>query len=246
MPSTRARPRRLPASRNVSIPFDGHRWSLRARLASVNFRHSVRRIVDSNGGIRTEGIASGESRCPLFFSEAEPLSRVNMSRTRIMSPERVRQTLRRLAYELIEHNRGADSLELFGIRQSGVPLAHTVADEINAVEGTAIEAYDLDVTPFRDDQPDLKPPPPPHDVDVTDRDVILVDDVVFTGRTARAALDAVLQYGRPHSIQLVVLVDRGHREYPIQPDCTGRRLQTKHQERVIVETGEEFAVYVED
>jgi pyrimidine operon attenuation protein/uracil phosphoribosyltransferase len=163
-----------------------------------------------------------------------------------MSPERARRTLRRLAYEIIEHNRGADSLELFGIQQSGVPIAHAIAEEISAVEETAVEAYDLDVTPFRDDRPELDPPAPSHDVDVGDRDVILVDDVVFTGRTARAALDAVLQYGRPRSIQLVVLIDRGHREYPIQPDCTGRRLQTKHQEQVIVETDEAFAVYVED
>jgi pyrimidine operon attenuation protein/uracil phosphoribosyltransferase len=164
-----------------------------------------------------------------------------------MSPERVQRTLRRLAYEIIEHNRGADSLELFGIQHSGVPLAHAVAGEIKAAEETAVEAYDLDVTPFRDDRPDLEPAmPPPHDVDVTDQDVILVDDVVFTGRTARAALDAVLQYGRPRSIQLVVLIDRGHREYPIQPDCTGRRLQTKHQEEVVVKTDGEFAVFVDD
>lgn len=164
-----------------------------------------------------------------------------------MSPERVRRTLRRLAYEIIEHNRGADSLELFGIQRSGVPVAQVVADEIGAVEETSVEAYDLDVTPFRDDRPNVdSPSAPPHDVDVADRDVILVDDVVFTGRTARAALDAVLQYGRPRSIQLVVLIDRGHREYPIQPDCTGRRLQTKHKEEVVVETDGEFAVYVED
>lgn len=170
-----------------------------------------------------------------------------MGRTRIMSPERVRRTLRRLAYEIIEHNRGGDSIELFGIQRSGVPLAEVVADEVGAVEETSLASYDLDVTPFRDDRPDLDPPStPPHDVDVTDRDVILVDDVVFTGRTARAALDAVLQYGRPRSIQLVVLIDRGHREYPIHPDCTGRRLQTKHKEEVVVETDGEFAVYVED
>ncbi|MEF8816106.1 MAG: bifunctional pyr operon transcriptional regulator/uracil phosphoribosyltransferase PyrR [Salinibacter sp.] len=169
-----------------------------------------------------------------------------MGRTRIMSPERVHRTLRRLAYEIIEQNRGAESLEIFGIQRSGVPLAQLVADEIGAVEETAPKTYDLDVTPFRDDRPDVEPPAtPPHDVDVTGRDVILVDDVVFTGRTARAALDAVLQYGRPSSIQLVVLVDRGHREYPIQPDCTGRRLQTKHKEEVVVETGGKSAVYVE-
>ena len=164
-----------------------------------------------------------------------------------MSPERVRRSLRRLAHEIIEHNRGADSVKLFGIQRSGVPLAHSVSDEINAVEGSTIEVLDLDVTPFRDDRPGLDPPTPPlHDVDVADRDVVLVDDVVFTGRTARAALDAILQYGRPRSIQLVVLIDRGHREYPIQPDCTGRRLQTKHREQVAVETDGELAVYVED
>ena len=164
-----------------------------------------------------------------------------------MSPARVRRTLRRLAYEIVERNQGGDALELFGIRESGVPLAQTLAEEVNAIEDTALTANDLDVTPFRDDHPDLDPPEtPPHDVDVTGRDVILVDDVLFTGRTVRAALDAVLQYGRPHSIQLVVLIDRGHREYPIQPDCTGRLLQTKHREEVIVDTDGDFAVYVED
>lgn len=163
-----------------------------------------------------------------------------------MTSERVRRTLRRLAYEVIEDNRGADSLEVFGIEQSGVPLAHILTEEIGAIEDTTLDAYELDVTPFRDDRPDLAPPTPPHDVEVTDRDVILVDDVLFTGRTARAALDAILQYGRPRSIQLVVLIDRGHREYPIQPDCTGRLLQTKHREEVVVDTDDDLAVYVED
>jgi pyrimidine operon attenuation protein/uracil phosphoribosyltransferase len=163
-----------------------------------------------------------------------------------MSPARVRRTLRRLAYEIVERNQGADSIELFGILESGVPLARTVAEEINAIEDTRLTAHELDVTPFRDDQPDQQSSSPSHDVDVTDRDVILVDDVLFTGRTARAALDAVLQYGRPRSIQLVVLIDRGHREYPIQPDCTGRLLQTKHREEVVVDTDDDYAVYVED
>jgi pyrimidine operon attenuation protein/uracil phosphoribosyltransferase len=163
-----------------------------------------------------------------------------------MSPARVRRTLRRLAYEIVERNRGADTLELFGIQESGVPLAETLADEINAIEDTALTSYGLDVTPFRDDHAAEEPPAPPHDVDVTGRDVILVDDVLFTGRTSRAALDAVLQYGRPSSIQLVVLIDRGHREYPIQPDYTGRLLQTKHREEVVVATDGDFSVSVED
>lgn len=170
-----------------------------------------------------------------------------MARTRIMSPERVERTLRRLAYELIERNRGADSLEIFGIEESGVPLAQTLAAEINEVEGGGVTPYSLDVSPFRDDRPDLSPPDPPsRDLEVTERDVVLVDDVLFTGRTARAALDAVLQYGRPRTIQLTVLIDRGHREYPIQPDCVGRLLQTKHREQVVVETDGDFGVYVED
>ena len=170
-----------------------------------------------------------------------------MAQTLIMSPERVRRTLRRLAYEILERNQGAEALDLFGILESGAPLARSIAREINSIEGSNLSAHDLDVTPFRDDQPEATPPPTDaeHDVDVTDRNVILIDDVLFTGRTARAALDAVLQHGRPRSIQLVVLIDRGHREYPIQPDCTGRLLQTKHRERVVVET-DDYAVYVRD
>ncbi len=172
-----------------------------------------------------------------------------MAKTLIMSPERVRRTLRRLAYEILERNQGAEALDLFGILESGAPLARSLTREINDIEGSALSAHDLDVTPFRDDRPEAAPPSHAEaggDVDVTDRNVILVDDVLFTGRTARAALDAVLQYGRPRSIQLVVLIDRGHREYPIQPDCTGRLLQTKHRERVVVETDEDYAVYVQD
>ena len=171
-----------------------------------------------------------------------------MSQTRILSPKRVRRTLCRLAYEIVEHNQGAGSIALFGIEQSWVPIARAMADEVNTIDESDHMAYPLDVTPFRDDRPDVAPPEaPPHDLDVTDRDVVLIDDVVFTGRTARAALDAVLQYGRPRSIQLVVLIDRGHREYPIQPDAVGRRLQTKHREKVLVTPeADGFSVYVSD
>jgi pyrimidine operon attenuation protein/uracil phosphoribosyltransferase len=162
-----------------------------------------------------------------------------------MSPERVQRTLRRLAYEIVEHNRGAEQLSVFGIRTSGVPLAEALTREINRIEEADLTAHGLDVTPFRDDRAEgARGSQSP--VDVTDRDVILVDDVLFTGRTARAALDAIIQFGRPRSIQLVVLIDRGHREYPIQPDYVGRQLQTKHREQVVVDTGGDFAVYVED
>ncbi len=166
-------------------------------------------------------------------------------RTRIMSPEQVRRTLRRLAYEVVERNRGAADVQLFGVLQSGAPLARAIAEEIGVIEDAEIPVHDLNVGPYRDDRDTPSPPDtPPANVDVTDQDVILVDDVLFTGRTARAALDAIIQFGRPRSIQLMVLVDRGHREYPIRPDYVGRALQTKHQEQVEVALDEAFAVYV--
>ncbi len=169
------------------------------------------------------------------------------NRTLILSPARARRTLSRLAYEVIERNQGAEALEIVGIRRSGVPLAEALAEEIGAIEGRSLSAHALDATPFRDDRSGTPASVQDHSAvhaDVTDRDVVLVDDVLFTGRTARAALDAVVQHGRPRSIQLVVLVDRGHREYPIQPDYVGRTFPTKHQERIEVAADEGFAVYV--
>jgi len=169
------------------------------------------------------------------------------SRTLLFPPARVRRTLTRLAYEIVERNRGGETLEIFGIRTRGVALAKTIAEVIGDVEDLTLRVHPLDVTPFRDD---LEDPPEPEPLDprpkVEGRNVVLVDDVLFTGRTARAAIDAVLSYGRPASIQLAVLIDRGHREYPIQPDFVGRTIPTKHRERVLVEVGEEIAVYLEE
>ncbi len=169
-----------------------------------------------------------------------------MSRTQIMSPGRVAQTLRRLAYEVVERNRGAADVELFGIRTRGTALAHALSTQITQVVNRPFEVHELDVSAFRDDLERPAPRPEPRGPDITDRDVILVDDVLFTGRTVRAALDAIIQYGRPRSIQLVVLIDRGHREYPIQPDYVGRTIPTKHRERVVVEVGAAPAVFVEE
>ncbi len=168
------------------------------------------------------------------------------SRTLILSPERVRRTLTRLAYEVVERNRGAATLDVVGILDSGRPLAEALAEEIGAVEGHALPAHALDTQPYRDDRTERAAGENRSriEADLDGRDVILVDDVLFTGRTARAALDAVIQFGRPHSIQFVALIDRGHREYPIQPDYVGRRLQTKHRERVFVDAEGDFAVYV--
>jgi pyrimidine operon attenuation protein/uracil phosphoribosyltransferase len=170
-----------------------------------------------------------------------------MPRTALLSPERVRRTLTRLAYEVVERNRGSETLEVFGIRTRGVALAETLARIIGEAGGRDVPVYALDVTPFRDDLPNA-PDPKPLDPqpEVAGRDVVLVDDVLFTGRTARAAIDAVLAYGRPASIQLAVLIDRGHREYPIQPDFVGRVIPTKHRERVTVEVNDDVAVYLEE
>jgi pyrimidine operon attenuation protein / uracil phosphoribosyltransferase len=164
-----------------------------------------------------------------------------------MSPERVRRTLTRLAYEIVERNRGGETVEVFGIRSRGVALAEAIAEVIAEVEGKAPAVHPLDVTPFRDDLDDppsieeLNPRP-----EVEGRDVILVDDVLFTGRTVRAAIDAVLHYGRPASIQLAVLIDRGHREYPVRPDYLGLSVPTKHRERVHVEVEGTGGVYLEE
>jgi len=189
----------------------------------------------------------------LDFSLAAPIQNHNRkskmaTRTLILSPERVERTIRRLAYEVVERNRGSEHLMLFGIYRRGPVVAQALADAIEAIDGQAVPVHGLDVGPYRDDRErsGKTMPSPDEDIDVTDRAVILVDDVLFTGRTARAALDAIVHYGRPRSIQLVVLIDRGHREYPIQPDYVGRTIPTKHKERVVVEATEDLAVYIEE
>ena len=164
-----------------------------------------------------------------------------------MPADRMRRTLSRLAYEVVERNRG-DDLEVFGIRRRGAVVAEALAAEIGAIGNRTLGVTPLDVRAYRDDRDRSAPldEPAPPSLDVTDRTVLLVDDVLFTGRTARAALDAVVHFGRPRSIQLAVLIDRGHREYPIQPDYVGRTLPTKHKERVVVDVDEGFAVYIEE
>jgi len=163
-----------------------------------------------------------------------------------MSPAQVERTLTRLAYEIVERNRGADNLLVFGIEAAGARLARSLARRLSEMEGRTVESHDLDVTAFRDDTDEDPPAVDPirGGVDVTDRDIILVDDVLYTGRTVRAALDAVIRYGRPRSIQLMVLIDRGHREYPIQADYVGRTIPTKSMERVVVEQADDVTVSV--
>ena len=168
------------------------------------------------------------------LNPAEPRSS-RPSRT-VLEAADISRALTRIAHEILERNKGADGLVLLGIPSRGVPLAHRLVDRIAAVEGTRVPVGSLDVTMFRDDLR-LRPPRslehtelPPDGVE--GRTVVLVDDVLFSGRTIRAALDALHEQGRPARVQLAVLVDRGHRELPIRADYVGKNLPTSMAERV--------------
>ena len=173
-------------------------------------------------------------------------------KTEIISSDRVDRILNRIAYEIIERNKGASTLEIVGIKRKGSKIAADIARRIARIEGIEVRLNDLDVSAYRDDRSGRSDrnsgsggeDTTPDFGDMTGRDVILVDDVLFTGRTSRAALDAIVQYGRPRSIQLVALVDRGHREFPIQPDYVGKSIPTKHRERVEVDVDGDLSVYL--
>jgi len=157
--------------------------------------------------------------------------------SRILTADDVARALRRLAHEVVEANHGAQGLVLLGIQTRGVPLARRLARLITDIEGTEVPYGALDVTLYRDDLEQRGPKPLSETqvpVDVDGRTVVLVDDVLYTGRTIRAALDAVSELGRPASIRLVVLVDRGHRELPIRADHVGKNLPTAYGDRIRV------------
>lgn len=143
----------------------------------------------------------------------------------ILSPEELRRTLNRLASQIVERTRDLTQLALLGIYTRGVPLANLLARQIEILEDVSISVGALDITFYRDDldQIGLRTPAKTHiPFDLTDKTLVLVDDVIFKGRTIRAALNAVNEYGRPEVIRLAVLVDRGHRELPIHPDFVGK------------------------
>ena len=154
----------------------------------------------------------------------------------VMDGEQIRRSLSRIAHEILERNRGADDLVLVGVMARGDVLAARLADRIEELEGRPVEVGALDPSGHRDDRghsPPARRPPsrvPPIDGKV----VILVDDVIWHGRTVRAAMDALIEFGRARAIQLVVLVDRGHRELPIRPDYVGKNLPTRRDEAVDV------------
>lgn len=170
----------------------------------------------------------------------------NPSRGRIMDEATIDRTLTRIAHEILEKHRGCDGLVLVGIRSRGVPLARRLCDKIKKIEGCEIPVGLLDINLYRDDlttisdHPILRKTEIPFPID--GQKVILVDDVLFTGRTIRAALDGIIDLGRPRLIQLAVLIDRGHRELPIRADYVGKNVPTSLDEKVRVSLREEDGV----
>lgn len=161
-----------------------------------------------------------------------------MSAHQLMSPAEIRRATVRIAHEIVEQNKGCQDLVLIGIRTRGAPLAERIAQSIAGFEGEQPPVGTLDIGLYRDDLQRLAGPPRlrPTDIPVSIEGmrVVLVDDVLYTGRTIRAALDAVADHGRPQRIQLAVLIDRGHRELPIRPDYVGKNVPTAHSENVRV------------
>lgn len=159
-------------------------------------------------------------------------------KTVLMDETAINRAITRLSHEIIERNDGASGIALIGIKTRGVPLAEGISAALLSLEGVAVPVGELDITLYRDDLSELLEAPEVKgskiDFDVRGKDVILCDDVIFTGRTVRAAIDAVMKIGRPRSIQLAVLIDRGHRELPIRPDYVGKNVPTSLAEVISV------------
>lgn len=178
-----------------------------------------------------------------------------MNKKKIILDERAMgRALTRVAHEIVEKNKGGDDLLLVGIKTRGVPIAKRLHEKIKQIEDVDVPIGELDITLYRDDlekatadsDPELRGSDIP--VDLANKKVILVDDVLYTGRTVRAAMDAVMDIGRPASIQLAVLVDRGHRELPIRADYIGKNIPTSEREIIVVKLDEidgldEVAIY---
>ena len=160
------------------------------------------------------------------------------SATVLLDAKDIKRAITRMAHEIIETHRGVEGLALIGIQTRGVFIAQRLRAEIEKIEGVQLPCGEMDINLYRDDwtrisyQPIVKPTAIPFNVD--DRNILLVDDVLYTGRTIRAAMDALMDFGRPARISLAVLVDRGHREFPIQADFTGKRIESDYNQRVNV------------
>jgi pyrimidine operon attenuation protein / uracil phosphoribosyltransferase len=160
----------------------------------------------------------------------------------LLDDKAIQRSLIRISHEIIEKNKGVEDVVLVGIRRRGFPLAERIAAQIAKIEGVEVPVGSVDITLYRDDLTCLDDMPKVNDKDiginVKDKKVVLVDDVLYTGRTARAAIDAVIGVGRPKMIQLAVLIDRGHRELPIRADFVGKNVPTSKTELISVELNE--------
>lgn len=174
-------------------------------------------------------------------------------KAQILDENGIRRSLTRIAHEIVEKNKGIEGIILVGIRRRGVPLAERLAAIIEQTEGVRPPVGKLDITLYRDDLTVLSDQPILHSTDIPEhvdrKKIVLVDDVLFTGRTVRAAMDALIDLGRPTAIQLAVLIDRGHRELPIRADYIGKNVPTSKREEVLVKLaevdGEDGVVIVE-
>ncbi len=159
----------------------------------------------------------------------------------IMDEKAIERALFRISHEIIEKNKGVENIVLVGIMTRGWPLAHRLAKKIEEIEGSKVPLFSLDITYYRDDyEKDDRAPLSVKSVDfnIKDKTVVLVDDVLYTGRTVRAALDAIVDQGRPKNVELAVLIDRGHRELPIRADFIGKNVPTSRLERISVQLEE--------
>lgn len=156
----------------------------------------------------------------------------------IMDKDQITRTLKRISHEIIERNKGVENIVLFGIKTRGVYIAKRIQDNILKFEDEKIPLYEIDITPYRDDL-DHKVEAENHiNIDLSNKKVVLIDDVLYTGRTVRAAMDAIMDIGRPSYIQFVALIDRGHRELPIRADYVGKNIPTSLDEIVEVKLNE--------
>ncbi len=165
-------------------------------------------------------------------------------KAQVMDEEGIKRVITRIAHEILERNKGAENLVLIGIRSRGVYLANRLSREISKIEDIVPPVGILDISFYRDDIATHRVQVSSTEIpfDVTERDVVLVDDVLFTGRSVRAAMDAIVDFGRPASVQLAVLIDRGHRELPIRPDYVGKNIPTAWKEKVQVKLKDENGI----
>ena len=171
------------------------------------------------------------------MSATQPKTSIR-EKAEIIDAEGLRRIITRIAHEIVERNKGTQDLVLVGVRRRGVPLAQRIAARIKEFEGSDVPQGAVDITLYRDDLSTVGPKPvvqpKPCEFDVGGKDIVLCDDVLYTGRTVRAALDALFDLGRPRRVQLLVLIDRGHRELPVEASFVGRRVQTSDLEIIEV------------